>query len=367
MTSIYLKTKVDQKLAQRARISICLVLVLSLVVGCTPTNTQQAATPTPIATAIVPVKPTYTVQSGEIVAQLQFSGRVVPVLEEGIFFRSGGRVRTIYVQNGDRVEAGDVLADLESLDDLERRLETMQLNVRRAELHLEIAQIEHELFLSRTPTWSNDYELNLARQEAYLELQEIAYQEALLGKDDLEIAIREAQLIAPFDGVVNSFTLTTGRGVDAFAILAVIADMSELEVRAALPTNDASRLSEGMEVILVQPNRPGRELAGTVRRLPYSVSGGGVSVQDQDTSTRISIDEGEFAPGDLVRCTVILEKKDSILWLPPQAIRTFEGRRFVVVQEGAAQQRVDVRLGIEGDGRVEIVEGLSEGQIVVSP
>jgi multidrug efflux pump subunit AcrA (membrane-fusion protein) len=54
-----------------------------------------------------------------------------------------------------------------------------------------------------------------------------------------------------------------------------------------------------------------------------------------------------------------------VLWLPPQAIRTFEGRKFVVVQEGDAQRRVDVKIGVEGEDRVEIVEGLNEGQVVV--
>jgi multidrug efflux pump subunit AcrA (membrane-fusion protein) len=71
--------------------------------------------------------------------------------------------------------------------------------------------------------------------------------------------------------------------------------------------------------------------------------------------------------GDIVRVTVVLERKDDVLWLPPQAIRTFEGREFVVVQEGEAQRRVDVKIGIESDDRVEIEEGLTEGLIVIGP
>ena len=63
--------------------------------------------------------------------------------------------------------------------------------------------------------------------------------------------------------------------------------------------------------------------------------------------------------------TVVLERKDDVVWLPPQAIRTFEGRKFVVVQEGDAQLRVDVTVGIESEDRVEIEQGLTEGQIVI--
>jgi multidrug efflux pump subunit AcrA (membrane-fusion protein) len=62
---------------------------------------------------------------------------------------------------------------------------------------------------------------------------------------------------------------------------------------------------------------------------------------------------------------VTLQRKDNVLWLPPQAIRTFQGRQFVVVDEGNRQRRVDVKLGIQGPDRIEIVDGLKEGQKVV--
>ena len=63
--------------------------------------------------------------------------------------------------------------------------------------------------------------------------------------------------------------------------------------------------------------------------------------------------------------TIVLEEKQDVLWLPPAAIRRFQGRNFVVVQDGVAQRRVDVRIGIESEERVEILEGLTEGQVVI--
>ena len=55
------------------------------------------------------------------------------------------------------------------------------------------------------------------------------------------------------------------------------------------------------------------------------------------------------------------------MWLPPQAVRTFEGRSFVVIQEASAQRRIDVRVGIRSDDRVEILDGLAEGQVIIAP
>ncbi len=82
--------------------------------------------------------------------------------------------------------------------------------------------------------------------------------------------------------------------------------------------------------------------------------------------TRYLVAEG-YEVGDLVEVVVMLEKSDEVLWLPPQAIRTFEGRRFVVVKDGDGQRRVDVRTGLQSDDRVEIVEGVEEGQVILAP
>ena len=58
--------------------------------------------------------------------------------------------------------------------------------------------------------------------------------------------------------------------------------------------------------------------------------------------------------------------KENVLWLPPAAIRTYQGRDFVVVQlPDGSQKRVDVLLGIATDERVEIAAGLEERQTIV--
>ena len=151
----------------------------------------------------------------------------------------------------------------------------------------------------------------------------------------------------------------------------VIADPSELEVSADLTDRQMRDLVEEMPAVASPVSNPGDEVAAMIRRLPYPYGGGGRSqgVGEEDTSTRVSLD-GEFGKtgfelGDLVRVTVVLEAKQDVLWLPPQAIRVFEGRRFVVIQEGDAQRRVDVNIGIQGEDRVEIEEGLSEGDIIL--
>ena len=67
----------------------------------------------------------------------------------------------------------------------------------------------------------------------------------------------------------------------------------------------------------------------------------------------------------IVKIRIVLEHKDNVLWLPPEAVRSFEGRRFVVVREGDRERRVTVKTGIETEDKIEILEGLKEGDVIV--
>ena len=61
----------------------------------------------------------------------------------------------------------------------------------------------------------------------------------------------------------------------------------------------------------------------------------------------------------------LLERKENVLWLPPEAVRAFEGRRFVVVRQGDRERRVTVKVGIETEDRLEILEGVEAGDVIV--
>jgi multidrug efflux pump subunit AcrA (membrane-fusion protein) len=152
----------------------------------------------------------------------------------------------------------------------------------------------------------------------------------------------------------------------------VVGNTQENEISADLDSDEMEKLEEGMRVSVALVNRPGEAVTGFIRQVPYPYGGGAAQGEvEEDQSVRISLDvstgEAGYELGDLVRVTVVLEHKENVLWLPPQAIRTFEGRKFVVVQDGEYQQRVDVKIGIQGEDRIEILEGLTEGQEVIGP
>jgi len=156
--------------------------------------------------------------------------------------------------------------------------------------------------------------------------------------------------------------------VQGFKVVALVGDPEELEITADLDASDVSELSVNQPAMIRLRNRPEGDLVGFVRQLPY-LGGDIAGAADQDTAAHIALNDPSvnLELGELATVIVILEKKDNVLWLPPAAIRSFQGRDFVVIQEGDGQRRVDVRLGIRSAGRVEIVEGAQAGQVVVGP
>jgi len=190
---------------------------------------------------------------------------------------------------------------------------------------------------------------------------------AQLAMTKLQSAISDAQIVAPFDGQVQvAFILSEGAAIDAFTFVATVSDLSELEVRVDTVNILQGQLSEGMPATISLVDQPGVEIAGRISRLPAT---GPLAGSNQDRSLHIALESDATAAGyqsgDLTRVALVLDERPNVLWLPPVAIRTFEGRRFVVVQEGGGQRRVDIKVGLESDDRIEIASGLTEGQIVV--
>ena len=135
--------QIAQRLDLRRIVLICALLGVALLSAACGIGGQGAgasqATPTPLPTPVVPEKPTYAVERGTVVNTLSFTGRVSPVQEQELFFKTDGFVADVYHKRGDEVEAGDLLAELE-IGDLQNRLAQQQVALQTAEITLAKAE-----------------------------------------------------------------------------------------------------------------------------------------------------------------------------------------------------------------------------------
>ncbi len=331
-----------------------LVICLVFLTACSGKATQAEPTPTPIPTPVIPTKPTYKVSRGDVEQFLKFTGRIVPVDEQGLFFGVGGRVDEVLVQQGDDVKAGQLLAVLESGN--------REFDLKRSQIYLEMAQLSLQSTILQLPKSTKAYTETIAMKEKEVEL-------AQLNLDELNKAVADSRIVSPIDGVIRSLTLRDGAVAEPFEPVIIVADLSNLEVSGDVGGDSMAELAEGMEVSITPVVLEGNALSGKIYSLPYPYGSGSKDALDQ--SLRIVVDQDLVADGyevgDLVEVVVMLEKSGDVLWLPPQAIRTFEGRKFVVVKDGDAQRRVDVRTGLQSEDRIEILEGVEEGQVILAP
>ena len=86
-----------------------------------------------------------------------------------------------------------------------------------------------------------------------------------------------------------------------------------------------------------------------------------------ETTMTISVPEGSFPFDESVRVTLYGDTKDDVVWLPPEAIRTFDGVDYVVVEDGEGRRRVDIEIGLRSEDRVEVMGDLDAGDAVIVP
>jgi HlyD family secretion protein len=194
--------------------------------------------------------------------------------------------------------------------------------------------------------------------------------QAQVALDELRSQQDQAAIRSPIDGQVVSLSVYPGQLVQPLQPVIVVADPAVIEVRSAASTEEIRSLVEGQPVSLTLGTRSEQTYEGVIRCLPYPYGSCGASegaASEPAVRVQVEADAGTLQVGLPAQVTVVLEAHDDVLWLPPEMIRTLQGRPFVIVQEGMRQRRVEVETGVEGQDRVEILSGLQEGQIVAAP
>ena len=345
--------------------SLRLCLALCLLAACAAPPALEP-TPTPYPT---PVRATYTVQRGDFVVMGKLTGRVTPLALQTAHFAINGHVGNVYFQVGDTVKQGQLLADLTELQDLQTLAGTTRREIRRAQINLEIAQLTLEKYQAEERP---AYELQI--QALQVELAQMALDEVLekLGLDlpggaldALDAQAAQAKLFSPADGVIIAAP-NPGRAIKPDNTAFVIGDGKKLEVIAE--TKDDAQLQEmfaGLAVVILPDGRPDAHLTGQISALPAPYGSAA------DDAVHIALDQAPssetYQSGDKVTVQMELVNKPGVLWLPPEAVRKTGDRTFVLVDSDTGPKRIDVEIGLQLRDLIEIVSGLSEGQIVIGP
>lgn len=357
--------------------------------------TVRASTANPAADEIVPVA---KVDRANLAREIKLTAEFRPYQDVEVMAKVAGYVKKIYVDVGDRVSQGELLAVLEvpeMTDDLAKAnasTERSTAEVARARDEVRRAQSAHEMAhiaytrlaaVSKTkPGLIAEQELDDAHGRDL-----VAEAQVSAAKSNLSAALETVQVtkadqartttlmaytrvVAPFAGVVtkrfadNGAMIQAGTSSQTQAMPVVtIAQNSLLRLILPVPESAIPKIHVGGTVEVTVPTL-GRTFAGRVARTT-----GMVDRSTRTMSTEVDVPNPDYVlvPGMYAEVSLDLDRRDHAISIPLDAVDPGEqvSRVFVVTGSGAVEIR-DVELGLETANRAEVRSGLKEGELVIT-
>lgn len=277
--------------------------------------------------------------------------------------RLRGFVRRTMKYEGDQVTEGEALAEIESAE-----LGQAQATVAATKAQTEAAEINakrESALLDKNLTTAREAEVagtTLATQKAVLGAAEQRVR-ALGGADKGPLGVYI--LRAPIAGSVVERHLSPGQSVDANTVAYRVANLSHLWIELAVSEQIVGAVRRGDEVEVASVSDEGRKIKGTVAHV-----GEVIDLTTRSADVRIAVDNDKRAlrPGQSVFATIHASGPEhEALLVPQSAVVYVDGKPTVFVAHTPTRIMPQVvKLGGQDQTRIEIVDGVTEKQEVVS-
>jgi membrane fusion protein (multidrug efflux system) len=274
---------------------------------------------------------------------------------QGVMLRPevGGRVKQILFSDGQRVRKGQLMVQFED--------QLQQAQVAQARAELSIAEANHKRnqelvaqnFISQRSLDESAAALEVSRAKLSL----------------AQATLQRLQVLAPFDGITGLKQINVGDYLKDGADMVNVEDIDAVLLDFRLPERFQAKIRAGQKAQLTVDALPGRPFTAIVQAVDPLIEANGRSV-----GVRGCIDnrQQQLRPGMFARVNAVFGTRANALVIPEEAIIPQGGRTFVVkVVAGdkpgvLISERVAVKVGLRQPGKVEIVEGLSAGDTVVT-
>jgi len=370
---------------------LCLMAATAIsVAGCS--GPRAAASASAAAPAVAVAKAARADLSQTLTLEAEFR----PFQEIDVHAKVAGYLKKIYVDVGDRVKAGQVLAVLEIpelLDDVQQdeaviRRSTEEIN--RAHADLERAQSAHQVahvaaerlaaVMKQRPNLVAQQDIDDATARDRGAEAQVATAKAALAAAEQQLAVSKAtankthtlleyaRITAPFAGVITHRYADTGAMIQAGTSsqtqtmpLVQLSENDKLRLIIQVPESAVSHIRIG-EPVDVRVESLGRTFPGVISRFA-----GKVNPETRTMETEVDVQNANLAlvPGMYASAAIALERTHEVLTVPVQALDRADDKVSVLIVNGGRIERRDVRLGLETPDRVEVVNGLNEGDMVV--
>jgi membrane fusion protein, multidrug efflux system len=357
-----------------------ILLVLTTSACGTPGGGSASADTSKAVPAPPPEVDTVKVVARRLNITTPLPGEIAPYQAVGIFPKVTGFVKTMSVDRGSRVSAGQLLAVLEAPElvaqkvEEEAKLESAQSRVdeAHAKLTADEASYERLLVAAKTPGVISDDELETAGKNADADRARVkslqnsveAEEATLRSVEQME---RYLLITAPFDGIITERNVHPGAlvgpsgGPDQKPILR-LEQTEHLRLVVDIPEAYVAGVQEGKQVSFTVPSFPGRVFAGRVARIAHSLV---PKTRTMPVELDVANPDETLAPGMFPTVLFPVERPNPTLFVPDSAVaRTMEADFVICVRNGKAG-RVSVKTGASDGSHIEVFGDLQAGDEVV--
>lgn len=300
----------------------------------------------PVEAVKVPVEVAAASRSA-VVAAFQGTSNLVAEAEADVVTKTSGVVLQIMVEEGDKVVAGQVLARLDS-DRQRLNMKQSEANLRKLENDFKRQQemIQRKL-ISQDVYDRSRYDLDTQRAAHDIAKLELSYTE----------------IRAPIGGVVSKRNVKVGNLIQLNQPLFKIDDFDPLEAMIDVPEREMRLIKAEQPVQMLVDALPDTVFTGTVARVS--------PVVDATTGTfrvvaQFKDESGRLRSGMFGRVRVVYDQRADVLVVPRAALVGDDKDAAVFVVENDVAKRRKVQLGYADGGKVEITDGLTDGDQVVT-
>jgi RND family efflux transporter MFP subunit len=305
-----------------------------------------------------PGTPVQTIHAkgGEIVRRVTLPGNVMAYHEATLYAKVAGYLKTINVDKGDPVKEGDTLAEIEAPE--------MLADLIKVKAEAEAAQIDYKRVTEAQKKASDlvmPQTVDAARAKSGV---------AIAGVQRIETLLSYAKITAPFSGVITKrwvdpgalIPASTSSSTSKSAAVVTLMDFSTVRIDVAIPDTEAPFVKKGLPVKVTVGELPGRTFTGTITRFAYALD---ESTKTMATEIEISNSDLALRPGMWATVEIELQKKESALLIPAEALVTEKNKSFVFIVREDKAQKLPVTTGFDDGANVEILKGCGVNDSVI--
>ena len=290
-----------------------------------------------------------------------FSANLEAVWSTEVSTKADGRIDKLFVEEGDRVTAGMVLARLD-MNELAAQVMQAEGQVLQAQATLE----QNELNFQRMNALYQQNAVSAHTLDSARTQRDLAMGGLQAARGNfllLKARLDNANILSPLSGVVIRRHVQAGAFSKAGIAIFTVADTSTLLAKAVVGEAQITELALGKSVNVKVDALKGQEFKGTITRLSPAAS---VPTRTFTAEVSVPNPDGQIKVGMFANAEVVGQERKNVLAVPESALVMREDQKtvFVVTEENRVVQKV-LKLGDAAGGWVEVLSGLKEGERIV--